>query len=71
MLRVDMYCLLIPGLPSPSGISYNWHAWLLYIVDRFEGIIVACTIDDVYCSIVIGDLKDRQPEDIVVDPIAK
>ena len=61
----------VPGLPSPSGISYNWHTQLLYVVDRFEGIIVACTMTDVDCAVVVGDLKDRQPEDIVVDPIAK
>ncbi|XP_076436853.1 uncharacterized protein LOC143276257 isoform X2 [Babylonia areolata] len=59
------------GLVSPRALSYNWHADLLYVLDSFQGVIVACTVEGTACAVVVDGLRNRDPSDLLVDPVSR
>ncbi|XP_046376825.2 low-density lipoprotein receptor-related protein 2-like isoform X1 [Haliotis rufescens] len=60
--------LVVHGLKSPKGLTYDWLNNLLYIVDDGRKAILACRADGAFCTSVLDGLT--APRDIVVDPIA-
>ncbi|XP_046568770.1 low-density lipoprotein receptor-related protein 2-like isoform X1 [Haliotis rubra] len=60
--------LIVHGLMSPKGVTYDWLNNLLYIVDDGRKSILACRADGKFCTSVLDGLK--APSDIVVDPIS-
>ncbi|KAL8612811.1 hypothetical protein ACOMHN_033481 [Nucella lapillus] len=44
---------------------------LLYILDSYQGVVVACTMEGMACAIIVEGLDDRHPGDLLVDPISR